>query len=363
MINSKNFDNIRSVALIFILLLHTILFYNPSMIDLYKETSKELFYLNFEQLLLNSLYYNIFKPGTILFFIIAGFLFQMQFLKFDNFYVFLKKKAKSLLRPYLIIFVIPTIFLIIFVYPYVGAKENTDNIEFSALFIKIMESIFLTNYWFVPALFVTLIINFFIKTKDLFIALALFIAIWLIAYLNIYFKFVMTSHTVWFVGFFFVFTLGRLMFIYNDKISNLSIIKDPRQLFLICVLFYIFSNLESLFIMYYAANADYVNTLKIGNLFYSFALFYMLNYGFSKSNFVVPLNLSFYFIYLIHPFILRITSYVMEGYNLKFFQYPMQFIYNFLHFLFVLLICIVIHQIFFKLSFKSKALSQYVFKK
>lgn len=355
MINSRNFDNIRTVALLSILLIHTGL-NNIGFKTFEKELTDSSFYLNFNQLLMDVLYLNLFKAGTILFFIISGFLFEMQYLKFNDFSVFIRKKAKSLLRPYLVIFVIPTVILIGIIEPNVGVKENLNLVTF---LIKAFSNIFLTSYWFVPALFVTLVINYFIESKNLFKSLYLFILIWLISYLNIYLKFTVSSHTVWFIAFLFVFTLGRIMFLYNEKISSWRILKDPKKLTFLMILFYIISNVESILILRFAHNPDCVNTMRIGNVFYSFCLFYLLNAYFNKFKFELPIDISFYFVYLIHPFVVKITAKLLADNNLFLFEYPYQFLFNFIHFLIVLTICIGFQQVFFKLRFKSKRLSGY----
>lgn len=359
MINSKNFDNIRSIALVFILLLHTPL-NNIGIAGFTNEMTERSLHVNFNQILMGSLYSNLFKPGTVLFFIISGFLFEMQCVKFTNFRVFIKKKTKSLLRPYLIIFVIPTFIMIGFIEPNLGiVKEKMD---IGVLFIRVMKEMFLGNYWFVLALFVTLIINYFIKTKNIFKSLVLFGFIWLMFYVNLCCQFVMTSHTVWFIGFFFIFTLGRLMFVYNDKIANLKFI-NKNNLILAVIVFYIISNIESMLVLMYGYNVDCINTLRIGNILYSFSLFYLLNILFSEAKFTLPINVSFYFIYLVHPFVLKSTTFLMFKNNLTVFEYPTQYFYNIIHFLIVITTCVAIQQIFFKLRFKSKYLSEYVFKK
>jgi hypothetical protein len=359
MINIKNFDNIRFVALISVLLVHTCL-YNVGMDNFRNELSELSFFQNYNQLLLFGLYVNLFKSGTILFFIISGFLFQIQFIKFDSFFVFIKKKSKSLLRPYLILFVIPTFILIWIVEPHYGIKEGYDLYK---LCVKTIESIFLTNYWFVPALFVTLVINFFIKTKYVLKSLILFISIWIVAYVNLYFKFVLTSHTVWFVGFFFVFTLGRLMYLYNERIFNLELLKNKKKLFLITIVFYVISNIEGLLILKYGHNFDYVNTLRVGNILYSFSLFYLLNSLFNDFKVVIPVEVSFYFIYLVHPFVLRISDYVLSKNAILIFDYPSQFIYSILHFSIILTCCVLIQQLFFKLQYESKPIFEHILKK
>jgi len=360
MVNIKNFDNIRIVALISVLLVHTVL-YNVGMSKFSIELSELSFHKNYSQLLLWSLYVNVFKSGTILFFIMSGFLFEMQFVKFNSFSVFIKKKAKSLLRPYLILFVIPTFIIIWIIEPNFGVQESYN---LYLIFIKTIEGIFLTNYWFVPALFVTLLINFFIKTKYVLKSLILFIPIWMLTYANLYFKFVLTTaHTVWFIGFFFIFTLGRLMYLYNDRIFNIKLLKNKKQLFLITIIFYVLSNIDSILILKYGHNADYLNTLRMGNILYSFSLFYLLNSLFNDFKFVIPIDVSFYFIYLIHPFVLKISDYFLAKNNILFFNYPSQFIYSILHFLIVITSCVLVQQLFFKLRYKSKPVSQYVLKK
>jgi fucose 4-O-acetylase-like acetyltransferase len=359
MINSKNFDNIRSVALISVLLLHTVL-NNIGVVDFSNVMTEKSLQANFCQILMGVLYSNLFKPGTILFFIISGFLFEKKVLKFTDFSVFVKKKAKSLLRPYLIIFIIPTFIVIGLVDSDLGM--TIEKIDIFILLKKAMNQIVFGIYWFVPALFITLIVNYFIKTKDLFRSFILFGLIWLAAYINLYLQLVTTYHTVWFIGFFFIFTLGRLMYVYDDKMANLEFISTTNLIYA-SILFYIISNIESMLILKYGYNIDCINTLRIGNVLYSFSLFYLLNILFNKVNFTIPIDISFYFIYLVHPFVLNSTDSLMSKNNLNVFEYPTQYFYNSIHFLIVIGTCVAIQQMFFKLRFKSKYLSEYVFKK
>lgn len=357
MISSKNFNNIRFIAVFFILALHSI-FPNIELIRLGQIPSfKEIDYF---QLINLALYANIFKAGTIIFFIISGFLFEMQIDKINKFNAFLKKKTNSLLFPYFIIFFIPTMFLVGFIEPYIGVKEDLS----IYLFIKnSFTSIFLTNYWFVPALFITLMINYFIKTKDILKSLIVFVPIWLFTYINIYLKFTNSSHTVWFIGFLFIFSIGRLMFIHNNQIAEMNVLRNKKTLILLVIISYIISNIESIFIVIYGQNLDYLNTLRIGNIAYSFFLFYLLNYIFSNRKITLPFDLSFYFIYLIHPFVLRVAHFLLSKYDLINFEYPSQVFYNIAYLIYTITICIVLHNLFFKLRIKSFLISDYVFNK
>src|SRR5690606_38418250 len=117
------FNNIRIVALLSVLFVHTCLSnwgFNKFSVDM----SELSWSTSYNQLLVNSFYLNIFKSGTILFFIISGFLFEKQYQTFTDFSLFVKKKARSLLRPYLILFIIPTFVLIWIIEPNIGVTKG-----------------------------------------------------------------------------------------------------------------------------------------------------------------------------------------------------------------------------------------------
>jgi peptidoglycan/LPS O-acetylase OafA/YrhL len=164
MIDNKNFDNIRFIAVIAVLAIHTTL---PNIFfNLYGKNIENFNYrIYFSQSLSSALYYNFFKIGTNLFFIISGFLFEMQSSNRVSFKAFFNKKVKSLLWPYLIIFLIPTFIIIGLLEPNFGVKENI-NLDIFAK--RVLGNMFLTNFWFIPALFITLLLNYFISTKNLF---------------------------------------------------------------------------------------------------------------------------------------------------------------------------------------------------
>jgi hypothetical protein len=353
LISTKNFDNIRIIALLSILAVHTNL-----------PNSKLLNNTNFDvdsQFLMYIIYINVFKAGTILFFIVSGFLFEMQSSKFIDFSVFIKRKVSSLLRPYFILFFVPTIVIIGLIEPNFGVFK--ENMNFHTYIIRIIENVFLTNYWFVPALFITLVINYFIAKKNIIKSLIVFVPIWLFCYINTYLKFAPSGHTIWFIGFFVVFTMGRLICIYNNKIADINLFKSKKKILLIVFIFYVISNLESILIFNYGHNLDYLNTLRIGNITYSIFLFFLLNMIFNKIVFVLPFGFSFYFIYLIHPFVLRAETIFLYQTKLNIPEYPLNVFYNVMSLLLVLFVCVILHQFFFKLKINSKYISEYIFKK
>src|ERR1035437_2854000 len=357
MINLKNFNDIRLVAFFCVIGLHSILS-NIEFTRLIEHPAIFESVMSNKQFIMNAFYGNFFKSGTILFFIISGFLFQMQYQRIDSFLPFIKNKIKSLLKPYLIIFVLPTI-LILLIQPYVG--EEKFDLTFFIFFKEFVKEIALSNYWFVPALFITLVINHFIKAEYVIKSLFIFIPIWLTSYLNIYLKLTLTSHTVWFVGFFFVFTIGRIICMKEVQISKLKIFNNKYNILLLMIFFYRISSLESMIILNYAHNVDYLNTLRIGNILFSVSFFYLLNIIFNKKNIKLPFEICTYFIYLVHPFVLRITGFFLFYYKFAF-NYPSQILFNLIHLVVVLALCILLHNIFFNLKFKKKYIAEYVFK-
>jgi hypothetical protein len=359
MINSKNFDNIRVIAILMILFLHT--FLNNFILDKYGSTPiNNIQSYDYLQIFCSATYLNLYKAGTILFFIISGFLFQMQCHKFSDFSFFIRKKAHSLLWPYLIFFVLPILFLYTCVMPYIGYHEQNS---FYSVFMILVHEILFSNYWFVPALFVTLVLNFFVKSKNLIFYLSLFILIWLIAVINIYVKFVdTTTHTMWFIGFFFVFAIGRLIFLHNEKLSKLNFLKNKSILIIFCFVFYVLSNMESMAIFAYSKNLDFANTLRFTNICYSFGLFFLFNAILDDKNWSFLKKYNIYFIYLIHPFVLRVTGFLLVRSGHTVFGFPVQFVYNLLHFLIVLFFCLFIHKLFFSLRWNNRYLYSYFFK-
>jgi hypothetical protein len=186
--------------------------------------------------------------------------------------------------------------------------------------------------------------------------------IWGLSYLNIYLKFTYSYHTVWFVGFFVIFALGRLIFIYNDRIAKLSLFSSTNKVLLLTFSCYLVSNIESIIILVYGHNINYINTLRLGNIAYSLSAFYLLNMILVKNKISLPFELSFYFIYLIHPFVLRISSFPFKNHLIEF-KYPSQLIFNLVYLSIIFSLCIVVHDIFFNLRVKNIPVSLYIFNK
>ena len=352
MIDSKGFGNIRVIAIMLIILLHAAL---PNVGFQKLVDGKEVLSgFDLIQVCYHSLYLNLFT-GNILFFTISGFLFQMQLASFTNFTNFLIRKFKSLLIPFLVFGLGVSAFLIIFVYPNFGQVKDVVTITyfFESLWVLIFDSIL----WFIPSLFIILVLNYFFKTRLLLLTVLSFV-LWLLLYINCYLNVVKLDLFGNGVGYVFIFVIGRLFFLYNEKLASIQFLYSKKKLFFSMIVFYILLNLESLVL--YQIKGDFHNSLRIANVLYSYSVFFLLNRVFIENRWVLLKGYTIYFIYLMHFYCLSITGVFFQ--RLGVFTYPTQLAFNFLNFFVVLGMCIMIHKVFFSIKINSKFISSYFFK-
>ena len=352
MIDSKGFGNIRVIAIMLIILLHAAL---PNVGFQKLVDGKEVLSgFDLIQVCYHSLYLNLFT-GNILFFTISGFLFQMQLASFTNFTNFLIRKFKSLLIPFLVFGLGVSAFLIIFVYPNFGQVKDVVTITyfFESLWVLIFDSIL----WFIPSLFIILVLNYFFKTRLLLLTVLSFV-LWLLLYINCYLNVVKLDLFGNSVGYVFIFVIGRLFFLYNEKLASIQFLYSKKKLFFSMIVFYILLNLESLVL--YQIKGDFHNSLRIANVLYSYSVFFLLNRVFIENRWVLLKGYTIYFIYLMHFYCLSITGVFFQ--RLGVFTYPTQLAFNFLNFFVVLGMCIMIHKVFFSIKINSKFISSYFFK-
>jgi surface polysaccharide O-acyltransferase-like enzyme len=95
---------------------------------------------------LGKMIHNLVQAGTFFFVIISGFLFHHIFYKNFNFKVFYPKKLKYVFFPYLIMSVIPILYLIFNIGP-----NNENSLFFLKLiFFNILNGEHLVAYWYIP---------------------------------------------------------------------------------------------------------------------------------------------------------------------------------------------------------------------
>ena len=352
MIDSKGFGNIRVIAIMLIILLHAAL---PNVGFQKLVDGKEVLSgFDLIQVCYHSLYLNLFT-GNILFFTISGFLFQMQLASFTNFTNFLIRKFKSLLIPFLVFGLGVSAFLIIFVYPNFGQVKDVVTITyfFESLWVLIFDSIL----WFIPSLFIILVLNYFFKTRLLLLTVLSFV-LWLLLYINCYLNVVKLDLFGNGVGYVFIFVIGRLFFLYNEKLASIQFLYSKKKLFFSMIVFYMLLNLESLVL--YQIKGDFLNSLRIANVLYSYTVFFLLNRIFIENKWVLLKGYTVYFIYLMHIYCLGVTGLFFQRFG--FFTYPTQLIFNLLNFIFVFGMCLIIHKIFFSIKINSRFIASYIFK-
>lgn len=352
MIDSRGFDNIRIVAIMLIILLHTVL---PNVgFEKMLAGKEDLSNFDLIQISYHSLYLNLFT-GNILFFTISGFLFQMQLESFTNFTNFLARKFKSLMLPFLIFGLGVTVFAIIFVYPNIGQFKDVVTVDYFLDSLKV--AIFGSALWFIPSLFVILVVNYFFKTR-LFLLVLISFMLWLFLYINCYLKVVELNLFGNTIGYVLIFVVGRLSYLYNEKLASIKFLYCKRKILFSLIVFYVLLNLESLAL--YKIKGDFLNPLRIGNILYSYSIFFLLNRVFIENKLFFMKGYTIYFIYLMHIYCLGFTGVFFQRFNT--FNYPVQLGFNFLNFIFVLGMCLIIHKIFFSIKINSRFIASYFFK-
>jgi hypothetical protein len=238
-----------------------------------------------------------FKPATILLFMISGYLFESKFdvYKSNSFRKFLVNKIKSLVLPYILIFVLFNLVFILFVQPNFG--EHKYAVSYLKEIKSFFHTIFYSNYWFLPVLFLYLLVNYFIKKENTWYWLWASVFITVFYSLNIWFHFKGNAgHTTAIFGFMAFFLLGRLV--------SVGIFKKTTVSSVIVLAAFLCSLLESYLLKYDT------NTIRLTNCLYSVLFFLRYKDFFGRIN--VPYFISrinYYFIYLIHPIVL---SYIID---------------------------------------------------
>lgn len=311
-------ENIRCLSFFGILLIHNINNLNYSFSGRY--------------LLINDFLICLFKFSTISFMIVSGYLFQLNYNKYESlgFNQFVKSKFSKLIKPFLI-FIIPDFFYAVIFKPYFGSCKVLFNFDF--FLFNVFDFLFSSTFWFVPVIFFYFIINFFIKNVN-FLSLFITFLITLFFSINIYFKFYPIPHSKTIIPFMSFFILGRYLF--NKKIAfNIN--------FYFLILIFIMSFIEFLFI-------EDNNTLRFFNILFSLFLVFLVFNRFREGFFLKFQNkINYYFLYLFNSkvaLLIILFKYFCNIFdNLNQFQ---AFTINFLLFLFVLISSFIIHLFVFR---------------
>ncbi len=201
--------NIRALAIIIVVLGHSIILYSTSW-GFYQSVNKVIFLDKVKNII------NLFQMP--LFFSISGYLLYYQLNKNIEFKEFLIKKAKRLLIPFIIFgifWMIPIKLLVN--YP------NYENLKFYQIVLKLLTGNDTGHLWYLPTLFlifllVVFIKKYFIKKSDILLIIFLFI----ISYFSS--KFEINNYVKQTLFYSFYFYLGTLINKYQKTNLNIFIL-------------------------------------------------------------------------------------------------------------------------------------------
>lgn len=219
----------------------------------------------------------VFKFGTIIFFLLAGFLIGDKFTKYST-KEYLQRRAQNTLRPWLfwVIILLLTTYLDVIVKNIKYGDSILLNITFKTVLSDFGNIVFNTSYWFIPnfllCIAILLLFRKYLYSIKLGIALLLLSLFYAV---NLYIDLIPTSHTTALFGFIFYLWLGVQLNKYYDQFKSFV---DHTSISLISILLIFSFSLASLE-SYHLLNllpADPFNTLRITNIIYSLLSFIFL---------------------------------------------------------------------------------------
>jgi len=258
---------------------------------------------NSERSLIEQFLMQIFKYGTVCFFLVSGFLIgvRQDYESKQTKYYF--SRVKSVFVPWLIfsslLILIKTVSNLI--------KINTFDIThaLNEFFSTGKEIIFHTAYWFVPSYLITLIaFNILIKIKYCDISTFILSFVTTFFALNIYLNIIPSSHTTSIVAFLPILWLGYFIVKHQTEFLNIIIKIGKKKLYLLGIITLILQLIETYFINA-AGVGDPFNTLRLSNLMYGIIVFCLFSHpdnSIQLPSFLNPRKSTFG-IYLTHTLI------------------------------------------------------------
>nr|WP_068886796.1 acyltransferase [Pedobacter panaciterrae] len=218
-----------------------------------------------------------FKFSTIAFFLIGGFLINHKFQEYTA-KEYLKNRFKSTIRPWLFWLLVFVALMILDRYvAYVKGRDNTIVTDFFGYaWSQFVFGLFYTSSWFVLNFLLCICILLIFK-KYLYNWWfgAILGIISLVYSFNLYHNWFVTKHSMALFGFVFYLWLGVILNRYFDKVMNyIKRIKWPTMILTVAG-FFALAVLES-FELLNLGSEDAYNTLRVSNIFYSFAMFALL---------------------------------------------------------------------------------------
>ncbi len=297
-----------------------------SMIGIVMEHSSFFFVAKFNTLtekIVQILSLQVFKFGTIIFFLLAGFLIGDRFTKYST-KEYLKRRAQNTLKPWLfwVIILLLTTYLDILVKNIKSGDNILLNITIKTIISDFGNIVFNTSYWFIPNFLLCIAILLLFRKYLYSIKLGVVLLLLSLLYsVNLYIDVIPTSHTTALFGFIFYLWLGVQINKYYDLFKSIVEKISFPLIFILLIFFFSMASLESYYLLKLLPT-DPFNTLRITNIIYSLLSFVFLYKLGSKIqiNRFNPSILTFG-IYLVHqilvfrlmPLIFRPLHIVLEN--------------------------------------------------
>ncbi|WEK19182.1 MAG: acyltransferase [Candidatus Pedobacter colombiensis] len=289
----KNFefvDTIRCISMIGIVFEHCTMIGEPH-------------YENFYSSMFQASVMQFFKFSTIAFFLIAGFLINHKFTEYTP-WEYLKNRFKNTIKPWLlwinVLIALNVITLIIKCFRR-GWNEFPSNF-YSYLLEQYHHTIFFTSFWFILNFLICIGILLIFKKYIYKLWFGVVLAIVSLFYsVNLYHKWIITSHSTALFGFVFYLWLGVILNKYYDQF-NLWLSRVSIWIIVaVTCLFFLFADLEAVYLRELGINDAY-NTLRFTNILYSLFFFLLLlkNGPISMINKYLNPRETTFGIYLVH---------------------------------------------------------------
>lgn len=234
-------------------------------------------YTNLKDQIIQSIALQTLKPGTIIFFILAGFLIGDKFNTYSTI-EYLKRRINNTIKPWL--FWIGVLLLLNFAQGFLrytkGKTPNFFDTPITDFFQQFTHIIFFTSFWFILnfliCIFILLLFRKYmynLKFGFVLLCLSLFYSF------NVYFQWFPTEHTTALFGFIFYLWLGVQLHKHFDKFNQIIGEIKKYKLVLITLICLLLNISEGIFLMKLGSE-DPFNTLKITTIIYSLSSFLLL---------------------------------------------------------------------------------------
>jgi len=329
-------DSLRFIAIITIVIEHSYMW------------PKSLYFNTLSEQWIQTLTMQIFKFGTVTFYILAGFLIGDK-IKTTTSLAYLKRRFDGTFKPWLFwlsLFLI-LIYADLMVIYFKGGDFPGGDKPWAFLGDKLYYIVFDTSFWFILNFLGSISILLIFRKYLYSYKLGIFLAICSFFYsINLYYEWIPSRHTTAVLGFVFYLWLGVIMHKYYDLFNVWIKKRSLVLLWTLTIITFVISCLESIYLMnsgieHAGVRVDPYNTLRFTNIVYSLVTFLLL-YKIGNLKFIKNLNprSTTYGIHLIHfiiiaqilPLIFRplnISGEGMSSLDLVFIQYG-RFLFTYL---------------------------------